>query len=491
MATEISNKEKQAALNSIADLYIFLKNFWHVNNSDPFIDSKHIKYLCDQLTIYGRAISKREFIEDLIINIPPGMSKSSIVNHAFQVWVWLLNPSTVFLCSCNSSTLAKEHSLKAKAIFKSERFQRWYQSYFKKKFGKNIFLIKDTEIDWSNNFNGRRYSTYTNGPVIGIHAHAQIWDDPMSVQMTYSENEITKVHKFNDEALSTRKKNKATTPTITVMQRLSPDDTTGHELKKRIQGKKIKLICMPATLSENVEPPEVRELYTNGYLDPNRCGSEILKSQKIDLGSSQYEGQYEQNPTDDKGGIFKRDWFEIVEFKDMPPEFFEATVYFNADTSTKIKESNDPSGIIAYVPFHNDIYVVDWRNKRLEFPELCEEIISIHANEAVNDQSLIFIEPKSSGSSAVQQVRRTTRLNVVEFQMPVGDKMQRAKPCTPYCQAGRVKLIKGYWNKDFIDQLVGFPKGKHDEAVDNLSMMVTQALIRGGFRPSGRRWSQP
>lgn len=481
-------KEKKAALHSIADLYYFLKNFWHVNNSDPFVDSPHIKYLCDQLTIYGRAIAKREFIEDLIINIPPGMSKSSIVNHAFQVWVWLQNPSTVFLCSCNSSTLSKEHSIKAKNIFKSERFQKWYQSYFLKKFGKNIYLVKDTEIDWSNNFNGRRYSTYTNGPVIGIHAHAFILDDPMSVQMTYSENEITKVHKFNDESLSTRKKNKATTPTITVMQRLSPDDTTGHELAKIKEGKKIKHICLPATLEDNIKPIEARQLYQNGYLDPNRCSKEILDSQKIDLGSSQYEGQYGQNPIDEKGGIFKREWFEIVELKDLPAAFFEATVYFNADTSTKIKESNDPSGILAYVPFQNDVYILDWRNKRLEFPELCKEIVSIHEDEAVNNQSMIYIEPKSSGSSAVQQIKRATKLNVVEFSMPTGDKMQRAKPCTPYTESGRVKLIKGRWNKEFLDQVCSFPKGKHDEAVDNLSMMITQALIRGGYRPSGRRW---
>ena len=43
-------------------------------------------------------------------------------------------------------------------------------------------------------------------------------------------------NKNMDETISTRKVNKAVTPTILIMQRLHQDDPTGHLLKKK--GKK-------------------------------------------------------------------------------------------------------------------------------------------------------------------------------------------------------------------------------------------------------------
>ena len=75
--------------------------------------------------------------------------------------------------------------------------------------------------------------------------------------------------------------------------------------------------------------------------------------------------------------------------------------------------------------------------------------------------------------------------------MTEGDKVARLTPCIPYCEAGRVKIVKGNWNKEFLDQITLFPNHPHDEAIDNLSMAVIQELIRGGSKPStGRSWAR-
>jgi phage terminase large subunit-like protein len=38
--------------------------------------------------------------------------------------------------------------------------------------------------------------------------------------------------------------------------------------------------------------------------------------------------------------------------------------------------------------------------------------------------------------------------------------------CSNYIEGGRVKLIEGKWNTNFLDQVGTFPNAKHDEHVD-------------------------
>ena len=64
-----------------ASFYEFFKFFWDTINHEELVDNWHIKYLCDELQIVAERVFKREpKLYDLIINIPPSSSKTSIVN---------------------------------------------------------------------------------------------------------------------------------------------------------------------------------------------------------------------------------------------------------------------------------------------------------------------------------------------------------------------------------------------------------------------------
>ena len=81
-------------------------------------------------------------------------------------------------------------------------------------------------------------------------------------------------------------------------------------------------------------------------------------------------------------------------------------------------------------------------------------------------------KPKASGKSLAQTLKRITELNVKEGVPPAKDKVARAKDSSPTVEAGRVNLIRGPWNKEFIDQVCTFPNAAHDEYVDCLTMMI-------------------
>src|SRR5574340_1703354 len=76
----------------------FLREFWPTVCHDPFQDNWHIQYLCTELQQVAERVARREPNPyDLIINIPPGTSKSSICSVFFPVWCWTRWPWMRFL----------------------------------------------------------------------------------------------------------------------------------------------------------------------------------------------------------------------------------------------------------------------------------------------------------------------------------------------------------------------------------------------------------
>jgi predicted phage terminase large subunit-like protein len=130
----------------------------------------------------------------------------------------------------------------------------------------------------------------------------------------------------------------------------------------------------------------------------------------------------------------------------------------------------------------NVMYIVNYSNVRMEFSELCDHI-EMKVDVFGSQQSKVKIEPKASGKSVVQYLRKQTKINVIEYVMPEGDKIARTNANQPILEAQRVKLLKGSWNNAFLDEVAMFPNAKHDEAVDCLNMAIEDELKR----PPARR----
>ena len=73
------------------------------------------------------------------------------------------------------------------------------------------------------------------------------------------------------------------------------------------------------------------------------------------------------------------------------------------------------------------------------------------------------------------------------------DKVTRALPVIARCEQGKLAIVRGGWNKTFLDELSAFPESKHDDQVDSLSAAMTMlaqftgpeaTVIRRGY--SGR-----
>ena len=460
---KITPKEAAAHLCRTS-FFEFVKAFWRVVIPDEPVFNWHIKYLCDELQYLNSFVKERKPKPyDLIINVPPGSTKSTIATQMYNAWVWTTDPAQRFVTSSYSQKLSLAHSTQTRNIVTSDMYLDLFPEVILKEDEKSKSDFKTTR-------GGQRFTTSTTGSVTGMHGHQIVIDDPLSAGQSESEKEREAAWE-GVKTLATRKVDKAITPLIIIMQRLHENDPTGMMLAT---GKSnIKHICLPAELpsieDNNVYPMELRDKYVKGLMDPVRMNLTVLTEAKSDLGSYGYAGQYAQNAAPAEGGMYKKNWFEIIPWD---PSYRSLRWNFVIDPAFTKNEKNDPSGMWSYAMHENDYIVRQAETVYKEFPELCKHVKSWTARHGYNKKSIIEVEPKASGKSLVQTLKRTTKLKIKEGKPPSKDKVARAKDSSPTAEAGRIKFIEGPWNKEAIDQICTFPNAAHDEHMDCLTMMV-------------------
>ena len=166
----------------------------------------------------------------------------------------------------------------------------------------------------------------------------------------------------------------------------------------------------------------------------------------------------------EEGALFKREWFQPFA---ALPDFDQVVI--SLDTAFKTGAENDFSVATVWGAAKVGFYLLDlWRSK-VEFFQLKETVLQLAEKWP---PSAVLVEDKASGQSLIQEMKRATRLPVLPIKVD-RDKLARAYAVTPTCEAGRVFLPeRAPWLNDFLDELMMFPTGPHDDQVDSL----TQAL---------------
>jgi predicted phage terminase large subunit-like protein len=455
--------------------HLFAKESFKVlHNGQKLIDNWHIKYLCDVLQQEAeRIVSHQKRNKHLLINVPPRTLKSELVNVFFSIYLWTLDDSIQFISSSYSSTLSIALSVQARRLILSD----WFKNHFP-----NIKLSVDEKqkTKFSTPNNGLRYATSTGGSITGMGGDVIVIDDPQNPQHARSDKERDNANTFFNETLRSRLNDPEKGMFIVIMQRLHENDLTGMLLE--LEPNEWEHICLPAEYSENVKPAHLKDFYINGLLFPQRLNYSVLNGFKIGLGSYGYSGQYSQTPSPADGGILKRDWFilrdSIINSKGVVVPYENLVWNFVLDTAYTEKQTNDPTALLAYTYFENNLYIRRVESVWKEFPALCKYIPEFTANYGYTHSSRIKIEPKASGKSVKQQLKQTTGLNVIEDKPPTQDKVSRANAISPFVEAGRCILLEGSWVDSFLNQCASFPNGTHDDEVDCLVMAIENETTR-------------
>jgi predicted phage terminase large subunit-like protein len=457
-------------------LYEFVQCFWNEVSDAPFKSNWHIPYICGELEELAERVARREpKLADVIINIPPGTTKTMVCSVMFPVWCWTKWYWMKFITGSYSDDLSLESADKSRDIMRSDKFQMMYPNIGiqEDKNTKSNYRICQKERDKNGKvkrivLGGGRYSTSVGATITGFHGDINIWDDLINPKQAMSEVLLKTVNDWVDQTASSRKTDKDVSVTVLIMQRLHQNDPTGHLLDKK--DKKIKHLCLPGEIlayRDKVRPIELISKYVDGMLDPVRLSLSALKEMQADLGQYGYAGQVGQHPTPPGGGMFKVANFQIIQ--SIPSEIHQTHAMRYWDKAGT-KDGGKRTAGVKLVKLSNNRFIIVDVIKGQWASEEREMVIRRTAEmDGRNCEVGIEQEPGSGGKESAEATVRNLTGFVVHKDLPHGDKVFRADPYSVQVNNGNIMLLQGDWNNDFIEEHRFFPFGTFKDQVDAAS----------------------
>ncbi|MDF2810189.1 MAG: hypothetical protein K0S56_1220 [Microvirga sp.] len=155
------------------------------------------------------------------------------------------------------------------------------------------------------------------------------------------------------------------------------------------------------------------------------------------------------------------------------------------DTASILSETADYSVGTIWGAKGLDFYLVDVVRSRFEVPELRREVLRLSQSWKA-DQTII--ENTDIGRAIAQDLHRSDVLRAI-LRKPRFDKEARFLAQSARFEAGQVYVPQDApWLAIWLDELLAFPNGRHDDQVDSTSQALDYLTTRvRTLRPSEAR----
>lgn len=478
----------------------FTRYFFYRRHGIKFIVNWHHVLLGDLVddVIAGRA-------KNVIVNIPPGSSKTEEFVINFMARGLAINPRARFLHLSGSNELAALNSATTRDLVQSDDFQILWPL----KISDDAKAKKRWNVEIEGQPAGGVYATSMGGQVTGFRAGhmapkfqgAIIIDDPLKPEDAFSP---AKVNLANRKLVTTVKSRRATsdTPIVLIMQRVGVNDPTGFALggNLQIEWKHVKI---PAVLDGAYRASlakKYRELLSDKPAVNGRCSywpykepiDQLLKME-AGLGADDQGGkisrhvfssQYQQDPIKLGGNIIRGEHFG--RYKVLPQIKFRKIF---ADTAQKTKERNDFSVFAEWgLGIDGKIYLIDLIRGKWEAPELERRAIAFWSQAKNRDVDKfgqlrkLMVEDKSSGTGLIQSVKLKNSIPIQGIERD-RDKFSRVNDVLAYIEVGSAVIPEDApFTHEFIKEHEAFTADDthdFDDQVDTTVDAITDMLSTG------------
>lgn len=454
--------EKDLAEKSLLEFAALSFHFLEPS-SRKFVRGWSLGAICEHL----EAVTRKE-ITKLLINVPPGCMKSMMTRVFWPAWEWGPQnlPATRSIGASYADSLALRDNLRMRRLVNSP----WYRSLWGDRF--RITDDQNAKVKFENDKTGWMLATSVRGVGTGERGDRFVIDDPHNVKQGESKAIREETIMWFSEVVPTRL-NDDDSAQVVIMQRVHEEDVSGYILA---QGLGFEHLCLPMRYekqfctSTRFTDPRRNE---GELLWPQRFGPAKVKDLEKTLGTYAAAGQLQQQPVPRSGGLFKRDNFVIVD--SIPGRVVKSVRYWD-------KAGSDGSGAytagvrIDRLNVNGDIYYLVRDVIRGQWSSGKREARMKLVAEADGKAVKVWIEqePGSGGKDSV----RASVANLDGFSAfadrVTGDKETRADPYAAQVEIGRVLILRGPWNAEFIDEHVKFPRGKYKDQVDAASGAYTK-----------------
>lgn len=458
----------------LGSLLFFTQFFFRLRTGRDFIVSKpdgreaHVISICRSLTKVFDGDTTR-----LKINIPPRYSKTELMIH-FVAWSLAHYPDSNFIYVSYSHNLAAKQTSIIRDIISMPHYKRLFD-----------VVISDTTAakdNFETTAGGSVYGVGAGGTITGRGAGirgcdrfggAFLMDDMHKPDEAQSDVMREAVIDWYDNTAQSRMNNGDKTPQIIIGQRVHEDD-------------------LPARMTEQKgwSPLVIPALdVNNNPLDPVMHDRKALFKMR-DTMPYVFAAQYQQDPQPAGGGLFKTEWFHLV---DETPNIL--ATFITVDTAETDKTYNDATAFsfwglykIVQGNVETDLYGLHWINAveiwvepkdlKDEFMAFYMECMMFHVKP-----KQAVIEKKSTGTTLVSVLKDMQGLQIIDLNRSVGirNKMDRFLEIQPYIASKRISLprLGKHTNMclDHCKKITANNTHARDDLADTLADAVKIALI--------------
>lgn len=505
----------------------FVELMWPaVDPGQPFVRGQ----VQEAISLHLEAVHAGK-IKNLLANVPPGSTKTYLVNVFFPAWEWgpRNRPDLRYMSWAYSPELSQKANEDCRRIIKHHVYQRFW--------GDRFSLEKDSDAKsyYANNKGGWRRSSSVRGAATGFRADRLIWDDPHNVKDADSEAALIEATRWFARTLPTRVRNMSgdvavkvpfwvrdchglleddpdddrpvtASATIGIMQRVHLHDCSGLILKNPALGYEILLIEMrykgDAHPARRLPTWPVSSIGYSDWrtkpgdlADPVRFPEAELAKLEASLtavgGTDAVAAQLDQWPQHEGGSLFTAESLLVngqpVEPAEVPSGSDRRGWDFAGSEDKKADETAD-----ARVRRGSDqrFYLME-HNAFRGGPGAVDNYIRVrHASDPTD---LHWSIPRDPGQAGIHQthyiIRMLTFGRYVHESPETGSKVTRARPVSGQAEIGNFKIVRHPNWERARDQLIDFPYSTHDDIVDAVSRAFGAHVTipateeaHGGFR---------
>lgn len=471
----------------------YINSAWdiiHPKKKRPLIWNWHLDAICEHL----EAVTSQQ-IHYLLINVPPRHTKSLIVSVFWPTWEWGPQnlPHLRYIYSSYDQGLSTRDALRSRRVIQSP----WYQG--KWGFCFEITSDQNQKTRYDNDRSGYRIATSVRGIGTGEGGDRIVVDDPHNVRKVESFAMREDTLLWWDESMSSRLDDEKTGAYVIIAQRSHHSDLCGHVIKKAEDGEIDDLVTLilPARFEKerelnlktktplNFVDPRTEE---GEPLDHNRFPEEVLDKRERRMTSYSRAGQMQQRPSPRGGGMFPVEMFKIINREPHPNQILKAVRYWDKAGTEGGGSRTAGSLMVRLKPnnsFDIDYLVIDMVKGQWSFGKRemrIKQTAEVDAGRGYEIKTWIEQEPGSGGKdSALLTVQNLPGyvVRIDKVGSSSGNKESRAEPYAAQVEHGRVGLLQGLWNSDFISEHEKAPTGSFKDQWDSSAGAFNKLAIIG------------
>ena len=465
-----------AALNELCrqDFQVFVERVFAT--LDPAAELERAPYL-EILSDYLARAECGEF-RRLLITIPPRHLKSIATSVALPAWMLGRDPTRRILAVSYAADLTREHSRNFQKVINSGWYAHTFTDTARSIEGNTIDEVRTRQ-------NGFRRGASFGGSLTGFGADTIIIDDLMKAADARSPVQRENVRHLYGNTLVSRLNDKSKGTIIAVQQRLHEEDLAAH-----LKTMGFEHLNLPAIAEERqvfaLSTGRIHVRKPGDLLKPRTEPRVILDEFRQAMGGSDFEAQYQQNPTPPDSALIE--WSRIQTYEEAPPRTRLQHVVQSWDTAFTDGPKSDFSVCTTWGFYNGAWLLLDVQRARLSYPDL---LARVRRERKKWQTDTIIVEKASTGHALLEDLARDHRcLSEPEHHapqcsrfgsQPTMSKEERLVVGVERLYSGLVKLPReARWLPELKREMMGFPHLVHDDQVDSVSQFLLWVKQRQG-----------